>query len=101
MSMSVFSVVNQVAAVYGRPPMDPPIVDLYRWATGIEKDDDFVRRLLELLKVCPAFPVPADFAVELDPFGLPLLDEKHPAALAHQALAAINTEARQFAQEAT
>lgn len=95
--MSVFSVVNQVAAVYGRPPMDPPIVDLYRWATGIEKDDDFVRRLLELLKVCPAFPVPADFAVELDPFGLPLLDEKHPAALARQAQAAINTEAKESA----
>lgn len=95
--MSVFSVVNQVAAVYGRPPMDPPIVDLYRWATGIEKDDDFVRRLLELLKVCPAFPVPADFAVELDPFGLPLLDEKHPAALADQALVAINSEAKEAA----
>ena len=97
MSMSVFSVVNQVAAVYGRPPMDPPIVDLYRWATGIEKDDDFVRRLLELLKVCRAFPVPADFAVELDPLGFPLLDEKHPAALAHQAQGAINTEAKEAA----
>ena len=73
--------------------MDPPIVDLYRWATGIEKDEDFVRRLLELLKVCPAFPVPADFAVELDPLGFPLLDEKHPAALAHQAQVATETVA--------
>lgn len=77
--------------------MDPPIVDLYRWATGIEKDEDFVRRLLELLKVCRAFPVPADFAVELDPLGFPLLDEKHPAALANQAKGATESEAKEAA----
>jgi hypothetical protein len=62
MFLSVFSAVNQVAAIYGRPAMDRAVVDLYRQATGIERDEDFVRRLLELLSTSKVFPVPADFA---------------------------------------
>lgn len=59
---SVYVVVNQVALVYGRPRLDPVTVELYRRATGIEKDEDFKRRLLELLKTSKTFPVPADFS---------------------------------------
>ena len=87
MCLSVFSAVNQVAIIFGRQPMDRAVVDLYRSATGIEKDEDFVRRLLELLSVSKEFPVPADFA------------KPSPLALGVPAGGAISSEARTVAQE--
>lgn len=87
MFLSVFSAVNQVAIIFGRPPMDRAVVDLYRSATGIEKDEDFVRRLLELLSVSKEFPVPADFA------------RPAPHASGAHAGSAINPEALHAGQE--
>lgn len=89
MFLSVFSAVNQVAIIFGRPPMDRAVVDLYRSATGIDKDEDFVRRLLELLSVSKEFPVPADFA------------KPAPQALGVHAVGAIGFEVREAGQVVT
>lgn len=64
MSDSVFSLVNKVAAIYGRPPMEPPVVDLYFQAVGIKCEAEFSRQLLELLRVSKSFPLPVDFGAD-------------------------------------
>ena len=67
MNRSVLYGLNQVAEIYGRAPLSAEAADLYRRATGVADDEQFFKRLAELLKISKSFPVPADFAGTAEP----------------------------------
>lgn len=62
MNESVLIGLNQVAEIFAHTPLSVEAADLYRRATGIADDEQFLKRLATLVKVSKKFPVPADFA---------------------------------------
>ena len=61
MTYPVALAINAVAEIFGRRPFSPRALLAYRRAVDVQDDAEFVQRLLELLRTCKHFPVPADF----------------------------------------
>jgi hypothetical protein len=66
MNESVLIGLNQVAEIFARDPLSAEAADLYRRATGVIDDEQFLKRLATLVKVSKKFPVPADFGLPQD-----------------------------------
>lgn len=64
MNESVLTGLNQVAEIFARAPLSAEAADLYRRATGIADDEQFLKRLATLVKGSKKFPVPADFGLD-------------------------------------
>lgn len=61
MRLSFIQALNCAAEIYGRAPLSKYAAALHYMASGIDDEEAFKQRLLELVKTSPTFPLPADF----------------------------------------